>query len=101
VVTSARVRLWPPAVHGEVQGAWRLIALLAKALPETRLREGLTMTEPPEESVKRIATVLARHHVDKAEEVAGEVWAVVRERFRELVQRHEEEAAQERARRQT
>ena len=54
-----------------------------------------------DEMVKRIATVLARHRVDKVEEVAEEVWAVVRERFRELVERHEEEAAQERARRQT
>jgi dihydroneopterin aldolase len=59
------------------------------------------MTEPREEMVKRIATVLARHHVDNAEDVADEVWSIVRERFAELVQRHEEEAAQNRARRQT
>jgi len=51
--------------------------------------------------VKRIATVLARHHVDNAEDVADEVWSIVRERFAELVQRHEEEAAQNSARRQT
>jgi hypothetical protein len=63
--------------------------------------ERLTMTEPREEMVKRIATVLARHHTDNAEEVAEEVWAVVRGRLAELVERHEEEAAQNRARRQT